>query len=319
MVLDLIFATILLLMVALGAWRGAVVSGSGLFGIVCGYLGAIFAATTAADWVGQTLVVSPLLAPAVAGTLGFVLTWLIVSSLTGVLVAWDAARVEGFGRGALDRAFGGFFGLARGGLIVVLLAILTSWLDAARDLGAIDGLAALPDTEKSTLAAVSGRLVESAVAQAMSEAGPAGEIVARLTARPGQSLGSVQSILEDERLTALFSDSLFWTLIQNDSVDYAMNRSSVRAIVQDPEMRGRFADLGLVEDAARESPRVFRDTMAGVLAEIAPRVQHLRQDPELARLARDPEIVALIESGNTLALINHPAMKRLVERATADL
>ena len=319
MVLDLIFGLILLLMVALGAWRGAVVSGSGLFGLICGYLGAIVAATRAADWVAQTLVISPLLAPAVAGTLGFVVSWLIVSSLAGVLVAWDAARVESFGRGALDRAFGGFFGLARGGLIVVLLAILASWLDAARDLGALDGLAAMPDAESSILAGASGDLVEVAVAKALSEVGTAGEIVARLTAHPGQALGSVQSILEDDRLTALFSDSLFWTLIQNDSIDYAMNRNSVRAIVHDPEMRGRFADLGLVEEDARDDPRVFRDSMAGVLAEIAPRVQRLRNDPELTRLASDPEIVSLLESGNTLALIKHPAIQRVLERATADL
>ncbi len=156
MVLDLIFTTILLLMVALGAWRGAVVSGSGLFAMICGYLGAIVAASNATDWVAQTLVVSPLLAPAVAGSLGFVLTWLIASSLADILVAWDAARIESFGRGALDRAFGGFFGLARGGLIVVLLAILASWLDAARDLGAVDGLAAMPDAESSILARASG-------------------------------------------------------------------------------------------------------------------------------------------------------------------
>ncbi len=120
-------------------------------------------------------------------------------------------------------------------------------------------------------------------------------------------------------MTALFSDSLFWTLIQNDSIDYAMNRNSVRAIVQDPEMRGRFADLGLVEEAARDDPRVFRDTMAGVLTEIAPRVQRLQHDPELAQLASDPEIVALIESGNTFALINHPAIQRVLERHTTDL
>ena len=98
-----------------------------------------------------------------------------------------------------------------------------------------------------------------------------------------------------------------------------MNRASVRAIVHDPEMRGRFADLGLVEEDAREDPRVFRDTMAAVLAEIAPRVQRLQHDPELTRLASDPEIVALIESGNTLALINHPAIHRVLERVTADL
>jgi membrane protein required for colicin V production len=319
MLLDLVLLAILLLMVALGAWRGAVVSGSGLFAMIFGYVGAIMAATAGSQWVAETLVVSKLVAPAIAGTIGFVMTWLVVSSLAGVLVAWDRERVEVMSRGVIDRSLGGFFGLARGGLIVVLLAILMSWLDAARDLGAVDGLAAVPDAESSALAGVSGHLVEAAVSQALADAGPAGEIAARLTARPGQALGSVQMIVEDERVTGLFSDSLFWTLIQNDSIDYAMNRNSIRGIVDDPEMRGRFVDLGLVEEAAREDRGVFRTAMAEVLAEVAPRIERLHQDPEMRALGTDPEIVALLESGNTLALINHPRIQRIATRVSADL
>ncbi|MGI9432742.1 MAG: CvpA family protein [Myxococcota bacterium] len=319
MILDLILIAILFLMIGLGAWRGAVVSGSGLFSLILGYVGAIFAASTGSEWVAKTLVVSSLAAPAIAGTLGFVVTWLFVSSIAGVLIAWDKERIDGMGRGIVDRSLGGFFGLARGGLIVVLLAILMSWLDAARDLGAVDGLAALPDAESSALAGASGNLVEAAVSKAFADAGPAGEIAARLTARPGQALGSVQTIIEDERVTGLFSDSMFWTLIQNDSIDYAMNRGAIRDIVNDPEMRGRFADLGLVDEAAREDRTVFRDAMAGVLTEIAPRIERLHQDPELKALGSDPEIVALLESGNTLALINHPRIQSIVERVSADL
>jgi membrane protein required for colicin V production len=319
MILDLILISILFVMIGLGAWRGAVVSGSGLFALIIGYVGGIFGATVCSDWVAKTLVVSGLLAPAIAGTLGFILAWLVVSSLAGVLVAWDKERIEGVGRGIIDRSLGGFFGLARGGLIVVLLAVLMSWLDAARDLGAVDGLAAIPDTEASALAGATGNLVEVAVSTALSDAGPAGDLVARLTARPGQALGSVQTIIEDERVTGLFSDTLFWTLIQNDSIDYAMNRNSIRNIVNDPEMRGRFADLGLVEEAAREDRTLFRAKMGEVLAEIAPRVERLHHDPEMKALGTDPEIIQLLESGNTLALINHPRIKRIVERVGADI
>jgi membrane protein required for colicin V production len=319
MILDLILISILFVMIGLGAWRGAVVSGSGLFALILGYVGGIFGATVCSDWVAKTLVVSGLLAPAIAGTLGFILTWLVVSSLAGVLVAWDKERIEGVGRGIIDRSLGGFFGLARGGLIVVLLAVLMSWLDAARDLGAVDGLAAIPDTEASALAGATGNLVEVAVSAALSDAGPAGDLAARLTARPGQALGSVQTIIEDERVTGLFSDTLFWTMIQNDSIDYAMNRNSIRNIVNDPEMRGRFADLGLVEEAAREDRTLFRAKMGEVLAEIAPRVERLHHDPEMKALGTDPEIIQLLESGNTLALINHPRIIRIVERVGADI
>jgi len=319
MVLDLILASILFAMFAVGAWRGAVVSGSGLFGLIAGYAAGILAATHGSAWVAHTLVVAPLVAPAVAGTIGFFVVWIVVSSLADILMAWDRERVERDGRSLFDRWLGGFFGLARGGLIVVLLAVLASWLDAARDMGAVSGLSTMPDAENSLLAEATGNLVEAAVSAAMADAGPAGEVVARLTARPGQALESVQAILEDERLNGMFEDRLFWTLISNDSIDYAMNRTAIRSIVNDPEMRGRFADLGLVGEEAREDVDVFRDTMAGVLAEVGPKIQRLQNDPEMKALASDPEIMALVESGNTFALMNHPRIRRLVSHISEGI
>ena len=257
-----------------------------------------------------------MLAPAVAGTLGFAVTWLSVSALGDLATAWDKERVEGAGRGIADRVLGGAVGLVRGGLIVVLLAVLSSWLDAARDLGAIEGVGAMPDAGESTVVAVSGDLVESVASRAWVDAGPAGQMAARITARPGVALENVQSLLEDERLTQLFEDRLFWTLITNGSVDYAMNRSAMRSIVDDSEMRRQFVELGLVGESAGEDPDVFRVSMAAVLEELAPKVHRLQHDPELNQLARDPEIIALVEAGDMLTLMGHPSLRKLVERVS---
>ena len=319
MVLDLIFSLILLAMFGLGAWRGAVVSGSGLIALLAGYAGGIFAAAIGAGWVAKTLVVSSLVAPAIAGTIGFVVVWLIVSSLSDLVVAWDRDRVELGGRGLVDRGLGGLIGLARGGLIIVLLAILASWLDAARDLGAITGISAIPDAEDSRLTRAASDLVEAAVSTALTDAGPGAIVAARMTARPGESLENVQAILEDERLNGLFQDRLFWTLISDDSIDYAMNRTAIRSIVNDPEMRDRFADLGLVGEEARDDVDVFRSAVAEVLATVGPGIKRLQDDPELRTLANDPEIVALLESGDAFALMNHPRIRKIVDRISGDL
>ncbi len=319
MLLDLVLVGILLLMVGFGAWRGAVVSGSGLAGLIFGYAGGILGAMKLAGWVEEALVVSPLIAPAVAGTIGFVAAWLVVSSLCDVLVAWDQARADFEGRGIVDRALGATFGLARGSLIVVLLSVLMTWLDAARDLGAVEGLAALPQSENSAVADATGTIVEAAVSTALSGSGAAGDVAARITARPGRALESVQLILNDERLNQLFEDKLFWTAIQSESIDYAMNRSAIRSMVRDPEMRGRFVDLGLVGEAAREDQDVFRNAMASVLAEIAPKIAGLHRDPEIQALASDPEIIRLVQSGDTFALMSHPRLKRIVNRVSKDL
>lgn len=319
MSLDLFLLGILAVMAALGAWRGAVVSALGLLGLAVGYAGGIAGAGWGSEWVARTLVVSPLVAPAIAGTLGFVAAWLVVSSLAGVLVAWDRRRIEDTGRrGGIDRAVGATCGLVRGGLIVVMVSILASWIDAGRSLGALTGWEALPAAEDSTLVGVSSELVEATVAGALAEAGPAGDLAARLTARPLASLAHAKGILEDELFEAFLADKLFWTAIQSDSVGYAMNRVSVRAIAADPELRGRFAELGLVGEEARTSPEAFRETMTQVLAELAPRLRRLQHDPELRALARDPAILARLESGDTLGLIADPRVRKLAQRISAS-
>jgi len=286
--------------------------------MIGGYAGAIAAAMNFSGWVERTLVISPLVAPAIAGTIGFVVVWLVVSSISDVIVAWDRQRVELAGRGPFDRALGGFFGLVRGGLILVLLGILVSWLDAGRDLGAIEGLSAMPDAESSRLTNATSDLVEATLSKALVKAGPAGDVAARITARPAQALGSVQVILEDDRLDRMFEDRLFWTLVMNGSIDHAMNRNAAQSILHDEELRGRFADLGLVGEDARKDPAAFRTEMAKVFAEVAPRVKRLQDDPEMKELASDPEIIGLVESGDTLALIRHPRIQKLVERISSE-
>lgn len=317
MALDLVFFVILAVMVALGAWRGLVATLAGFVALMAGYAGAVVAASTLSGPLGSALAVPALVAPAVAGTLGFAVAWLFASAAGDVAVAWDRERVDGGQRGIVDRVAGGAIGFARGGLVVVLLALLSSWVDAARDLGAVAGLEAMPDAGASTAVAASGALVETVVANAFADAGPAGQVAARITAHPAETLASVQSLLEDPRLTQLFSDRLFWTLITNDSVDYAMNREAMRAVVEDAQMRARFADLGLVDAAAKDDPERFRATMAGVLAEVAPKVHQLQHDPELEALAQDPEIVGLIEAGDVVGLAGHPSIRKLVARVSA--
>ncbi len=316
MALDLIFLAILLMLVALGAWRGAVASGAGLLALVAGYAGALATATHAAEPIGRTLGLPGLMAPAVAGTLGFAVVWLVASAVGEVAVAWDRERIDGGERGIGDRVAGGLVGCVRGALVVVLLAVLASWLDAARDLGAAPGLAAMPDAGGSSAVAASGELVESVVSSALSDSGPAGQVAARIAAHPGEALQNVQGLLEDERLTGLFTDKLFWTLITNGSVDYAMNRAAMRSIVDDAGMRARFADLGLVEAPARENRDLFRASMSTVLSEVAPKVHRLQHDPELNEIAQDPEIVRLIEAGDVVALAGHPRIRQLVERVS---
>jgi hypothetical protein len=219
----------------------------------------------------------------------------------------------------VDRIGGGVFGMLRGGLVVLLLSLLFTWLDAARDMNVMQGLESFPQTENSRVSDATGDLIEGLIASSLSEgeSAPGARIIGRIIARPTATLGQIQALLEDERLQELQDDKLFWVLVENGAGERAINQSSFYRILHDEEMRGRMAQVGLVSEAAARDTDVFRIEMAAMLDELGPRIKGLREDPELLKLADDPEIVAMLQAGDTLALMTHPGIRRVVTRVAA--
>jgi len=320
MVLDLVFFGILALFFGLGLWRGAIASVSGLVCLALGYVGAVVAATQAGGQAARLLDTPPLLGPAAAGTIGFAVVYLIASAGGAVVHAWDKSRTEHTGRGPIDRGLGAFFGVLRGGLVVVLLSVLMTWLDAARDLKAVAGLDALPQTETSTVSSAAGALVQRAVTSAVGgdDAGDAGRVAGRLAGNPAAFLTGVQGILDDPGFSAVVDDRFFWTLVANGAGDRAINQQAFYNMSKDPEMRRRFAALGLVPESAVADAQEFRREFAVVLDDVGKRVEGLKDDPELLALAEDPEIQALLQAGDSLALLQHPKILRLASRLAGE-
>lgn len=318
MLLDLILFGFLAAFVAVGAHRGGLASGTSVVTLLLAYGGGIFCAQNLSEPLAARLAISELYAGVAAGSLGFIGSFVIAGLLGSLLRRWDEERLGEDSRGVADRAIGGLFGALRGGLVVLLLTWLVIWLDAARDLGAIQGLAQLPETENSRFAAATRTVVAEAVGRALVENGEAPEagarLIARLAANPGPALKGLQDLLADDKIADLQRDKLFWTLIENGASERALNRLSFYQISHDAEMRKRLVDLGIVSPAAEGDVEAFRQEARLVFEEVGPKLKGLREDPELRRLAENPEIIRLLENGNTLALLNRPEIQSLVDR-----
>jgi membrane protein required for colicin V production len=119
--LDWMLMGVLLLSMALGAWRGLVYEVLSVLGWVASFVIAqLYAAT-----VGQMLPMSGA-TDALRYAAGFVLTF-IASAFAAGLLAWLAKKlIETVGLRPVDRTLGAFFGLLRG--IVILLAATTAVL-----------------------------------------------------------------------------------------------------------------------------------------------------------------------------------------------
>ncbi|MGH0035538.1 MAG: CvpA family protein [Myxococcota bacterium] len=321
MTLDLIALVVLTLFVALGAWRGAIASASGVVTLVLGYATGLWAAQAYGGPLAQQAGIPSVFGPPLAGSLAFGVVSLVGGLAGKGLRAWDDRRRGELPRSGVDRAIGGLFGALRGGLVVLLVAWLALWADAGRRLSHGERLAAAPDTESSLVAGAAGAAIGKAVEVALDdgEGGTSARVAARMASSPAEALEAVRELAEDDRIRAIQEDRLFWTYVSNGAVDSALNRASFWRAIQDDGLREQLGDLGLVGPEAVSDPRVFREAAGEVLTELGPRIKNLSEDEEIQELAKNPQIIAMLEAGDTMGLMTHPDVQRIVARISQGM
>ena len=113
---DWVLLTLLLLSVLLGLWRGLMFEVLSVAGWVAAFLLAQAFADDVVPWLPIDRVAPPLQI-----AIGFALVFIVVAFIGG-LVAWGVQKlVASVGLRPVDRVLGGAFGLARG--LVILLAV----------------------------------------------------------------------------------------------------------------------------------------------------------------------------------------------------
>ena len=316
MLLDLVAVAVLLLFVALGAWRGTVAGLISTSGLVLGYVAGALGAWLLGPWLSALSGLPPMLCAAIGGTLSFLGVFVMIG-VAGIFVrAWDRERVAESGRSSLDRTGGACLGALRGGLVVVLLGILANWLHAAEVFAGRQA-----ENATSPLRAMTQRIVGGGLEALLGDS-PEAVVTARMIARPASSLSSLRRVVEHPRMTALAEDRGFWTLVENGAVDSALNRGSFYGILHDPVLREELAAVGLVESEAAADPKVFRARAKDVLHQVGPRVARARHDPELRELAQDPEIARLLQQRDVIGLLRNTrfsnAVTRLLQEPTQE-
>lgn len=117
--LDWIFLAVLLLSFALGLWRGLVYEVLSLMAWVAAFLLAQWLATDVAQYLPLAGFAEP-----VRYAFGFVLVFVVVVFVGGLLAWLIKKAVAAVGLRPIDRVLGGLFGLFRGLLILLALAVV---------------------------------------------------------------------------------------------------------------------------------------------------------------------------------------------------
>jgi uncharacterized membrane protein required for colicin V production len=310
--LNAIAFLVLAACVAAGAWNGALATGLRIATLVLAY--------------GLALVLAPVFAPSFAGAFGGegLLATLTASSVV-FLVAYAVLAIASryarrlgpranVGRSPRDRFLGACFGAVRGAFVAMMVVYLAMWLDALRATGSAP---IVPELGDSVAAEVTGGVVEGALASTVDTADPAARFVTHFASHPAAAAGGLQALLDDPSFVTLRADTRFWNDVEDGNVDAALQRSSFRALADDAQVRHQAAQLGLVSEESARDADAFRQSIAGVFEEIAPRLRGLRDDPAVRELLADPEVVARLQNGDTLALLTHPKFRELVARISA--
>ncbi len=167
--LDWIILAILLLSMALGAWRGLVYEVLS----VLGWFAAFVVAQLYAAAVGEMLPMTGA-TDAMRYAAGFVLTF-IASAFAAGLASWLAKKlIETVGLRPVDRTLGAFFGLLRGGVILLAATTVVSMTplkegDWWRQSNGASALSAILRAIKPILPAEVGQYIQSKTLSASRE------------------------------------------------------------------------------------------------------------------------------------------------------
>ena len=119
--LDWVFVAVLAVSLALGAWRGLVYEVLSVISWIAAFVVAQWLAPEAAAWLPMGASAEPIRYAA-----GFVVVFIAVV-FAGALLAWVTKKlVEAVGLRPVDRTLGAAFGLVRGAVLLMALAVVVN-------------------------------------------------------------------------------------------------------------------------------------------------------------------------------------------------
>lgn len=304
--LDALVVVLIAFLAGFGARAGAAVSGLRMLALPLAYGGAIGAAWAFGPALGRELGWGETAGALAAGTTGFLGVQILVSLGTRAL------RRESSPPPA-SQALGALFGALRGALFALPILWLAGLSEGARVSGVRPEL---PDLSSAHLPALGGEVLGAGARLAVEEDTAGGRFALGLASRPAATIEALQKVVQDPRVLTLQRDGAFWESVERGAVSAALARPSARALIADRAFRARAAEIGAVSPEAAKDPQRFQTEFAIALAELGPRLEAVRNDPDLAAMLEDPEVRANLHSGNTLTLLADPRLRAVVARAT---
>lgn len=297
-----------IIIVAVSAFRGyrsgILVIAARVLSLVLAYLASILFTTSTASLLQKHTAIEGLIAYMIAGSLVFIVTSILLSSLFSLLIRHFAPKSKETNRAS--SVAGGLFGAAVGcivGLMVVwFVSIFQEILLAKKGQKIAESSVFEQTAKKLTSAAISG-IVSGTTGNSDLAKG-----AAKLLSNPAENIQYFNRLSQTGVLRNLFQNSEVRTALDTQNPAALLNSSTFKQLVANPDFIALANELNLVDSGEQRNKQ-----LAIKLTSIWAQVKQVQNNPQYLEIVQDPEIKQMLQSGNAYELLNSAKIERLLQ------
>ncbi len=296
------------IIVAVSAFRGyrsgILVIAARVISLALAYLSSIFFTTSAASLLQEYTAVEGVITYLVAGSLVFIVTSILLSSLFSLLIRHFTEKSNETSQ--TSSLVGGLFGAMVGcivGLMVVWFVSTFQEILLVKKGQPISGSSVFKQTAKKLTGAAIGGIVSGTTGDSDLAKG-----AAKLLSNPAENIQHFNHLSQTSVLPNLFQNSEVRTALDSQNPAALLNSTAFKQLLTNPDFVALTDELSLAESGEPKNKQ-----FAIKLTSIWAQMKQVQNNPQYLEIVQDPQIKQMLQSGNAYKLLNSAKIERLVQ------
>jgi uncharacterized membrane protein required for colicin V production len=297
-----------LIIVAVSAFRGyrsgILVIAARVVSLVLAYLGAILFTTSAAGLLQKHTAIEGLIAYMIAGSLVFIVTSILLSSIFSFLIRHFAEKSTDTNKAS--SVAGGLFGAVVGclvGLMAVWFVSTFQEILLAKKGQQIAKSSAFEQTVKKLTSAAIGGIVSGTTSDSYLANG-----AAKLLSNPAENIQHFNRLTQTGALRNLLQSSEARSALDSQNPAALLNSQAFNQLALNPDFVALTNELNLVENGPQKDKQ-----LAIKITRLWTQIKQVQNNPQYLEIVNDPEIKQMLQSGNAFKLLNSAKIEQLLQ------
>ena len=297
-----------LIIVAVSAFRGyrsgILVIAARVLGLVIAYLASILFTKSTASLLQEHTAIEGLIAYMIAGSLVFIVTSILLSSLFSLLIRYFSPKLKESNRAS--SVVGGLFGAVVGcivGLMTVWFVSTFQEILLAKKGQQIAKSSAFAQMAKKLTGAAIGGIVSGTTGDSNLAKG-----AAELLSNPAKNIRHFNRLSQAGDLRKFLQNSEVRAALDTQNPAALLNSTTFKQLVANPDFIALTDELNLVDSNQQRDKQ-----LAIKLASIWAQVKQVQNNPQYLEIVQDPEIKQILQSGNAYKLLSSAKIERLLQ------